>query len=355
MALATDVAHADQFGNDKGVTNWAVGLAGGGLSKRIEGTGLTLGMGLFAQAGAGNVYNDLNTPFGGTDTLRAQFGVLKLTPGLAWQASRQLAVGAALNLHYASLKQRIFPNLSIFNAADPAQTFFGTEIQDASSLQVGVKLGALYKPTPTLSLGLSYSPQVKLPFDNGELIANFSALGLGRVTYREVQLRGLALPEEIVGGLAWQATPSLLLALDLMWSNYSRALQTQTMTASNPDHPHAPPVIASTAALGWRNQTVIAAGLAYTPDEATRLYGGVNYGRNPVPAGTLNPLLAVIGELHLTAGFARQLSDLWNVSAALEYLVPNQVTYYNPQLPFGPGAQERVAYLAVMLMLSRSW
>jgi long-chain fatty acid transport protein len=355
MAFATDVAHADQFGNDKRVANWAVGIAGGGLSKQIEGTGLTLGMGLFAQAGAGNVYNNLNTPFGGTDTLRAQFGVLKFTPGLAWQASEQLAVGTALNIHYASLKQRVFPNVSVINSTSSAQTFFGTEIENASSLQVGAKLGALYKPTPMLSFGFTYSPQVKLPFDNGELVANFSALGLGTVTYRDVQLRGLALPEEIAGGFAWQATPSLLLAVDLMWSNYSRALRTQTLTASNPNNPLAPPTITSTAALDWRNQTVIAAGLAYTPDDATRLYGGVNYGRNPIPSDTLNPLLAVIGELHFTAGFARRLSDLWSVSAALEYLVPKQVTYYNPQLPFGPGAQERVSYIGVVLMLSRRW
>jgi long-chain fatty acid transport protein len=354
-AFATDVAHADRFGNDKDVSNWAAPIAGGGLSKHIDGTRLTLGMGLFVQAGAGNVYNNLNTPFGGQDTLRAQFGVLKFTPGLAWQLFERLAVGAALNIHYASLKQRVFPNTSVFNSGTPAQTFFGTEIDGASSLRAGAKLGALYKPTPLLSFGLTYSPQVKLPLDNGELVANLSALGLGRVIYRNVQLRGLALPAEIAGGVAWQATPQLLLAVDVMWSHYSRALRTQTLTASNPNNSLAPPSITSSAALDWRNQTVIAAGLAYTRDDATCVYGGVNYGRNPIPSDTLNPLLAVIGELHLTTGFAKRLSDRWSVSTALEYLVPKRVTYYNRQLPFGPGAQERVSYIASMWMLSRRW
>jgi long-chain fatty acid transport protein len=354
-ACARDVAHADRFGNDSPVDNWAVPIAGGGISKRIDGTGITLGAGFFAQAGAGNVYNDLNTPFGGKDTLRAQFGVLKFTPGLAWQVTEQLALGAAVNVYYASLKQRVFPNTSAFNPADPAQTFFGTEIQNAWSVQIGGKIGALYKPTPTLSFGLTYSPQVKIPFDNGELVANLSALGLGSVTYRSVQLHGLALPQEIAGGVAWQATPQLLVAVEVKWFDYSRALRTQTLSASDPDNPLAPPTITNTAALDWHNQTVVAAGLSYAPDDATRLYGGVNYGRNPIPSNTLNPLLATTGELHFTAGFARQLSDLWSVSAALEYLVPKQVTYFNPQLPFGPGAQERTSYLAVLLMLSRRW
>ena len=81
----------------------------------------------------------------------------------------------------------------------------------------------------------------------------------------------------------------------------------------------------------------------------------MNYGRNPIPAETLNPLLASIGEWHLTGGFAHQVSDLWRISAALEYLVPKKVTYDNPYLPFGPGAQERNSYVAVTVMLSRRW
>lgn len=354
-AFALDVAHADQFGNDQQFDNWAAPIGGAGLSKRIDGTGATLGIGLFAQAGAGSVYNGLNTPFGGTDTLRAQFGVLKVTPGIAWQASEHLALGAAVNIHYASLQQRVFPNTSFLDAADSTRFFFGTEIDDAWSVRVGVKVGALYKPRSDLSLGLTYSPQMAIPFDNGELVVNMSAAGLGRVTYRDVELRGLALPEEVAAGVAWQATPKLLVAVDLMWLNYSRAMQTQTLTASNPSNPLAPPTIASTSSLGWHDQTVIAAGVAYATDDMTNLYGGVNYGRNPIPSQTLNPLLATIGELHLTAGLAKELGDGWRVSGALEYLAPKRVTYDNPELPFGRGAQERTSYLAIVFMLSRRW
>lgn len=355
VAFALDNTHADRFGNDQPISNWIAPVAGAGFAQHVTGTGLIFGVGLFAQAGAGNIYNHLNTPFGGQDTLRAQFGVLKLTPGLAWQATEQLALGAVLNIHYASFDQRIFPNVSVFDPQNPAQSYFGTEIKNASAVRYGAKVGALYKPEPTLSLGLTYSPQVNIPFDNGQLIANFSALGLGRVTYRDVRLQGFALPEEIAAGIAWQPMSQLLLAFDVTWSNYHRALRSQTLVASGPDDPRAPPTIASTTALDWRNQTVFAAGLAYSPDDANRYYAGVNYGRNPIPANTVNPLLAAIGELHLTTGFARRLDDLWSVTAALEYLVPNEVTYYNPQLPFGPGARERVSYIAINLMFSRRW
>lgn len=354
-AYALDVAHADQFGNNSIVDSRIIPIAGFGIAKPLDNTGLTFGLGLFAQAGAGNVYNHLITPFGGTDALSARFGVLKVVPGFAWQATDELATGVAVNIYYASYRQRTFPSVSAYDPAYPSRSFFGSELGNASTTRVGAKVGALYKPVSAISLGVTYSPRVNLPFDNGELKANFSALGLGSVTYRNAQLRGLALPEEVAMGIAWRPTPRWLLAVDLMWSNYSRALRTQALTAANPDNPAAPPTVTNTAALDWHNQTVIATGVAYSPDEATRVYGGVSFGRNPVPATTLSPLLAAIGELHLTTGVARQLDNHWQVSGALEYLVPTGVVYYNPQLPFGPGAQERVSYVALTVMLSRRW
>ena len=354
-AFALDNAHADHFGNDQNIANWIAPVAGAGISKHVSDTPFTFGVGVFAQAGVGSVYNHLTTPFGNQDTLRDQFGVLKLAPGIAWQATDQLALGAALNVYYASLNQRIFPNTSVVDLENPEQSFFGTEITNASAVRIGGKVGALYKAAPALSFGVTYSPQVKIPFDNGQLVVNFSALGLGMVTYRNVQLQGLALPEEVAAGIAWQPTAQLLLAFDLMWSNYHHALRSQTLSASNPDDPRAPSTIMNTTVLGWHNQTVVAAGLAYSPEDTTRFYAGVNYGRNPIPANAINPLLAAIGELHLTTGFAHRLDDLWSVTAALEYLLPKEVTYNNPQLPFGSGAQERVSYIAVHLMFSRRW
>jgi long-chain fatty acid transport protein len=299
-AFALDVAHADRYGNDQRVANWIVPNVGAGVSKRIEGSAFTLGIGLFGQAGAGNVYNNLNTPFGGQDTLRSQFGVLKLTPGVAWQPHGTWALGATLNVHYALLNQRVFPNQSVATPGDPAQAFFGTAIHSASAIRVGTKLGVLYRPTEALSFGLAYSPQVNLPLKGKALDVNLSALGLGRVTYRDVRLDGLALPQELAGGVAWQATPRTLVALDVKWQDNSRALRAQTLSATSPDDPRAPPTISSASALDWRDQVVIATGLAYEVDESTNLYAGINYGRNPAPAHTLSPLFAGIGELHVT-------------------------------------------------------
>lgn len=231
-AYALGVRHADRYGNDRDVSNSLVPVTGAGLSRRIEGTGLTVGIGMFATAGAGSVYDELATPYGGRDTLRALFGVFKVAPGVAWQATERLALGFAVNVHYSSLKQRFFPNVSQFDPQVPAQSFFGSEIRNASTVQAGVKAGALYKPSPAWTLGVTYSPQLDLPFDNGRFIADYSALGLGKVNYRKLALTGLALPAEVAAGIAFQPTPRWLVALDLSRSNYSRALRSQRLDAS---------------------------------------------------------------------------------------------------------------------------
>jgi long-chain fatty acid transport protein len=125
--------------------------------------------------------------------------------------------------------------------------------------------------------------------------------------------------------------------------------------ARDPDNAAAPPRLENTARLDWRDQYVLALGVEYQWDEATALRAGYNHGRNPVPRETTNPLLAGIGERHLTFGVTRRLAAEWDLAAGIEYLLGNAVTYTNPELPFGPGAQERTSYVGVHLMVSRRW
>jgi long-chain fatty acid transport protein len=99
----------------------------------------------------------------------------------------------------------------------------------------------------------------------------------------------------------------------------------------------------------------VALGVGYDFSAQWRLRAGYNYGRNPVPERNLNPTLAAISEHHLTLGAGYAFSEHWRTDGALEYLVGNEVTYSNPDLPFGPNAAEKSEMLAVQLTLSRIW
>ena len=354
-AFAVDVAHVDRFGNDKKVDNETITVGGFGFSTRLGQSGLTVGIGGFAQGGAGNVYRNLASPFGGRDELSGLVAIGRLSPGIAWRVSDKLSLGASVALTHARAKQRIFPDASVVNPVDPSRSFFGSVIKDLEATRVGVRFGARYEATPTLAFAAVYSPKTKLPLEKGYADVNLSALGLGVTRYRDVRVDGIAVPQEIGLGTAWQATPRTLLSFEVTWLDWSSALKTQTLTASNPDNAGAPPVLQQTLRNDWRDQYVVALGAAHDLTDRVTLYGGLNYGRNPVPAETTSPLLSATGEKHVTAGARLRLRSNWTLSGTLEYLFPKTVTYNNPALPFGPGAQERNEYVAVHLMLGKRW
>jgi long-chain fatty acid transport protein len=187
------------------------------------------------------------------------------------------------------------------------------------------------------------------------VVADMSAAGLGKVTYRYSSIDGMALPQEVDVGFAVRPVPPLLVAVKVAWLDWSGALETSTLNAASPDTPGAPPSLSLPSTMNWSDQYVFAIGIAHDLTEKTILRGGYNYGSNPVPENTLNPLLAAIAEHHFTFGGGYAFNPMWQVSAAVEYAFNNQVTYHNPELPFGPGAEEENEYIAVQIMLSCRW
>jgi long-chain fatty acid transport protein len=353
VAHALDVAHADALGNDRLVDNRFIPLGDFGYTAPI-GERLTAGIGVFAQGGAGGVYKGLATPFGTTDELSARIGFGKLSPAIAWQATEALSLAFSLPVAAILADQRVFPNTSAYNAADPARSFFGLDLRNARGAGVGAKLGVLWRASHALSLGATAATRIALPARDGHANVNMTAVGLGIVRYNDAQLDGFALPPEVAVGAAWQATARLLVSAKIAWLGWSHALRATTLTLSQPDNPSAPQTLSQTAPVDARDQWVFALGLAYASSASLTFYGGINYARSPIPPQNLTPLLAPIGELHLTAGFKRALSPAWSISGALEYLAPNEVSYNNPVSPLGPST-ERLSYVALHLMLGRRW
>jgi long-chain fatty acid transport protein len=353
VAFALDVGHADSLGNDQRVDNAVIPAGGFGYTTPIA-SKITAGIGFFAQGGAGNVYKNLQTPFGTRDELSALIGFAKFTPAVAWQATDDLSLAVSVPVAAITATQRAFPSTSAANPANPAQSFLGVQLKDAMGAGVGVKLGALWRALPGLNLGVTVANKIGLTADGGYANVNFSAAGLGVVRYDEARLDGFALPPEAALGAAWQATARLLLSAEVAWLGWSHALRSTTITLTQPNNPAAPPELSQSATIDARDQWVFALGTAYAATDRLLLYGGVNFGRAPIPSQNLTPLIPPIGETHLTAGFKQALSPDWSLSGALEYLVPRSVSYDNPSSPLGPST-ERLSYLALHLMVGRRW
>jgi long-subunit fatty acid transport protein len=105
---------------------------------------------------------------------------------------------------------------------------------------------------------------------------------------------------------------------------------------SDPANPAAPPVLSQTAHVGWRDQVVIAVGLAQSFTDRLTAYGGFNYGRNPAPRDTLTPLLAPIGEYYVTGGLAYRITDGWAASGAFGIPASETRVVQQPELSAQP-------------------
>lgn len=349
-AYALDVGHRDAFGNDVDVSNRVIALGGGGYARPV-GHGVTLGVGMFAQGGAGNVFKNVHTGFGTNDELSSLFGVLKFSAGASWKATDALALGATASAVYSRVDQQVFPDTSV---AGP-MPFFGLQLKGVNGVNATVRGGLIYAPDDRWTFGATFSPKAPLTMERGRAVVNMTAIGRGHVVYHDVRLNGLALPREIALGVALQATPRVLVAAKLDWLDWSDALRSSTLTLTAPDRSDAPATIESESPVRWRDQTVIAIGIAYALSDDATLRAGFNYGRNPAPPETMNPLLASIGERHFTAGASHRLRGGWEVGGGLEFQPTARVRYTNPAAPLGIGAEERTSYVAFHSMLSRRW
>lgn len=350
-AFALDVGHADGFGNDVTVANDRIYGGTLGYVRHLGSRPIWWGTGLFLQGASGVEYPQVTTAFGTTDELTSLFTVLRLDFSAAVRLTPAVSVGATLGITRATLKQRVFPATSV--SGPPA--FFGYRLDDMTGYSFGPKVGLLVRLNERARLGVAYTAPVTIDLKHGHLVSDQSAIGLGAVTYRHVEATGINLPTEVGLGYALDVTPRLLLSLEADWIDWSNAVDTATLTANDPDNPGAAPAMTITADHNWRDQYVLAAGLAYAPTTDWTVYAGYSHARDPIRPEHLTPILAAIAEQHATAGFSHRLGTHWRLFAALEYTLRNEVTYTNPSLPFGPDARETLEFVVVHATLSREW
>jgi len=354
-ATPITMAHRDRFGNDAEVSNRNAFLAGGGYAGRLSGGPVSMGIGVFGQGGTGSVYKDLATPFGNRDELSTLFRIAKVTPGVACRIGDALFLGTSLQVVYADIRQKVFPGTSFVDPSDSSNAFFGFESKGMKGVSAGVKLGVMYRIGGRATIGAAYTSRIPIRLKDGELTANLSATGLGKVRYRDARIEGLSLPREAGLGISFRPVRTLLLATEVNWLDWSGSIRRSTLRASDPDNPAAPPNLEAPSTHNWRDQYVLALGLAWEATNRLILRAGYNYGRNPIPAETMSPLMAAHAKHHMTAGGGYAFGPSWRTDLAIEYTLNNKVTYHNPELPFGPGAQSEGEAIAAHVMISRAW
>ena len=298
---------------------------------------ISYGIGMFAQGGMGTEYDassDLALMTG--DNVKSELSVGRLLFPLSVRINDRLSVGGSADFVWAGLDLKMAvplsqmagmspggsmaPMLNDANAtgtgnwgvgADAARFDYddgGPYSGDAFGTGYAGKIGLVFKATEHFVLGASYHSKTWLndletndaslsmhddtdgdPSNGAEAIATING---------KIMVKNFQWPAFIGVGAAWQASPQLLLALDVKHIQWSEVLASFDMrfetemgdlTVSLPQQ--------------WEDQTVVAMGAAYQVNEQLILRGGYNHGDNPVPNSFVNALFPATVESHYTLGF----------------------------------------------------
>ncbi|NTV96403.1 MAG: aromatic hydrocarbon degradation protein [Thiobacillus sp.] len=287
---------------------------------------LTYGVGMFAQGGMGTEYGR-GTMFsmGTGQDVRSELGVGRLIFPVAYEVTPDLAVGASLDFVWAML------DVGMVATDQQVAAMGGGNIGQGNTAYIGFsddndftgkakgsgwagKLGFTYKFSPVLTVGAAYHSKTSLSdmktSADGASMTLFSGSTPFYSETGKLSVVDFQWPETYAVGLAWQATPKLMLAFDVRRLNWSDAMQQFRMSFNGR---------ILTMPQEWDDQIVYALGLQYRPTDKLGLRVGYNYGKNPIPDTYLHPLFPATVERHYTAGFDYRVSDNGCVAAAVSY------------------------------------
>lgn len=312
------------------------------------------GVGVMGQGGMGTEYAaDTALAMGTGSDVRSELAVGRVIFPVSMKVSPDFNIGASLDYAWMSLDMKMaatVPMLSqMVTGADGAFGMAlanpGGPLSQAQWARIDFsdnndftgkakargwtgKLGLTYQLSPGLMLGASHHLKTSLPdMQTSARGARISAGGYnpatgeavtgladeGRITVRDFQM-----PASTAVGVAWQANPSLMLAMDVKRVGWASSMKQFAMTFTSAGDMMAGSVDFAMP-QNWKDQTVVSLGGAYRVNDALTLRAGFNHADNPIPDAYVNPLFPATVKTHYTLGLGYQLNPSLALQAALSH------------------------------------
>lgn len=299
---------------------------------------MTWGVGIFGQGGMGTEYSaDTFLAMGSGQDVRSELAVGRVIFPLAFKVNDQLNVGASLDYSWATLDMKMAAtgeqlggmvtggagNIAAAAAGLAAAPWARIDFSNSNKFSGAAKgsgwtgkLGLVFQANKDLSLGLSHHFKTKLTdMTTSASGASMSAPGpfadSGKISVIDFQM-----PASTTVGMAWQATPKMLVVADVKrigWSSVMKGFSMRYDSASMGGN------VNFTMPQNWKDQTVVALGGAYQLDDAWTIRAGYSHASNPIPNSNVNPLFPAIVKDHYTAGFGYKFSKAISVDAAISH------------------------------------
>lgn len=313
---------------------------------------MTWGVGVFGQGGMGTEYGaDTILAMQSGKDVRSELAVGRVIFPVALKVNEQLNIGASLDYSWASLDMKMAAsgaqlggmvtggsgNIAAAAAGLAAAPWARIDFSNSNKFTGAAKgsgwtgkLGLVFQANKDLSLGLSHHLKTNLS-DMTTTAAGASMSGPGGFADAgKISVINFQMPASTTVGLAWQASPKLLVAADVKrigWSSVMKGFSMRYDSATMGGN------VNFTMPQNWKDQTVVALGGAYQLDDVWTLRAGYNHASNPIPDGTVNPLFPAIVKNHYTAGFGYKLSKSVSVDAAMSHAPTVTVVNSSGQMP----------------------
>ncbi|MEX2523637.1 MAG: outer membrane protein transport protein [Gammaproteobacteria bacterium] len=295
----------------------------------LDGSELTLGGAITTQSALKADYRFPDPPgtLGvtyGVQKHKSEYIVLKSAVGAAYNLNDTVSVGGSLGISYNRNRLKapyIFQSHPVLKGLKVLTNL------DTDGLGVNATLGVDYRPSDKFLLSAGYS--FKTAFNaTGRITGNLGELGLPiSPEFKYDAEVDTAVPRSVSLSAAWQATPQLMLGVQLDWIDWSDAFDQLPLHFTNGDNIALNALLGSdaiddTAPLDWRDQYIFHIGSEYRWSDNVSLRAGYQYGRSPVPAATLTPMTAAITKHAVSLGLGYQSVD-YTIDLAYRWSLPN--------------------------------
>ncbi|PWQ94330.1 OmpP1/FadL family transporter [Leucothrix pacifica] len=222
----------------------------------------------------------------------------------------------------------------------------------------GASAGIMYQASPRFRVGGSYRTKTAMSNFKGSGSMKIIDLGDGaggagsgdelEIT-GDYSIKDFQFPAVASVGMAYQVTPSTLLAMDVSHIDWSSVMDTVDIVFKADSGPFAGAVANVSMNQHWDDQTVVKLGVEHALNARTKIRGGLNIASNPVPDEYLNPLFPAIIENHITAGFSHKLNRNSEISGSIVHAPEVEQTNSNTM------GESSHSQTNLQLMYSRTW
>lgn len=264
-------------------------------------TGLWVGLGVTVPFALANHYD--SDFFGRYDSTRASLRAIDIAPSVAYAIHPKVSIGGGIDIQYMDAKLvNAVPNPAFLTPETDGR--FAAEGSDWS---LGYNVGALFKPTEKIRLGLTYRSAITHKIE-GEATTDLDFAGIHTVQDASTELK---LPDTVALGVAYDVTPTVTLLGQVGYYGWSRFEEVRIKLADGTE---------PTTTENFRDSWSVALGAEWAVARGWKLRAGMLYDRTPTRDQYRSTIIPDVDRVWASIGATYQISDRLALDASYQHM-----------------------------------